>query len=135
MIKNRKFDITGAIAQLSYNWLIEHCSIDISNADVIIGYRADDSYFSYAKDFVNNTLSLEELRSALRLGNLGNQVVLKSCKASKSIQFIGYEEVDYIEYNMKYKERDRLARSAYFNRDTELALNGIYIMDLIRGRI
>ena len=29
---------------------------DIKNADIIIGYRADDSYFSFAQDFVNNTI-------------------------------------------------------------------------------
>lgn len=55
-------------------------SIDIRDADVIIGYRADDSYFSYAKDFINNALKLEELNHVLRLGNLGKQVVLKRDK-------------------------------------------------------
>lgn len=55
-------------------------SIDISNADVIIGYRADGSYFSYVKDFINNALTLEELNYVLRLGNLGKQVVLKRDK-------------------------------------------------------
>ena len=46
--------------------------------DVIIGYRADDSYFSFAKDFINNTISVEQLAEAMRLGELGIQIVLKS---------------------------------------------------------
>ena len=34
-------------------------SIDITNYDYIIGYRADDSYFRYAESFVYNTLPLK----------------------------------------------------------------------------
>ena len=31
------------------------------NYDVIIGYRADDSYFAFAQDFLNNAISLNTL--------------------------------------------------------------------------
>ena len=135
LLKHRKFDITGSVARSAYSWLIKHCSIDIGYADVIVGYRADDSYFSYAKDFINNALSLEELDKALRLGNLGKQVVLKSDKAYKAIEFIRHEVVEYARYGMKYRERDIEARNEYFNRDKQPVTNGIYIMDLMRGRI
>jgi hypothetical protein len=30
-------------------WLLEHFLIDIETYDAIIGYRADDSYFSFAE--------------------------------------------------------------------------------------
>lgn len=36
--------------------------------DVIVGYRADDSYFSYAMDFAMSNLSLEGLSDAMFLG-------------------------------------------------------------------
>ena len=42
---------------------------------MIIGYRADDSYFSFANAFLNNTLSLEQLKEAMYLGKLGEQVI------------------------------------------------------------
>lgn len=58
------------------------------NSDIIIGYRANDSYFSYAGDFVNGTLSLSDLSEAMRLGKLGEQVVLKSKKAFKALTFV-----------------------------------------------
>ena len=48
-----------------------------SAADVIIGYRADDNYFSFARAFLNGSLSYERLCRTIRLGDLGLQFVLK----------------------------------------------------------
>mgnify|MGYP003303980700 FL=1 len=59
--------------------------------DVIEGYRADDSYFSYAKSFLNNTISVRRLSEALRLGHLGKQVVWISEQAFGPREFGGYE--------------------------------------------
>ena len=39
---------------------------------------SDDSYFSIARDFLANTISVETLERALFLGGLGYQVVLKT---------------------------------------------------------
>ena len=44
---------------------------------MVIGYRADDSYFSFARAFVNNEISLEQLSYAMRLGKLGELVCIK----------------------------------------------------------
>ena len=54
---------------------------DYRNYDVIIGYRADDSYFQFAKDFIQGTISLKTLGEAMRLGKLDEQIILKSEKA------------------------------------------------------
>ena len=75
------------------DYIIEHYSIDTSKYDVIIGYRADDSYFRYAESFVENGLSLRSLNKALRLGKLGEQTVLVSKKAYDQIKFIDAEPV------------------------------------------
>ena len=40
---------------------MEKYNIDISEYDLIIGYRADDSYFRFAEDFLNNSISVEKL--------------------------------------------------------------------------
>ena len=42
--------------------------MDVSGFDVIVVYRADDSYFSFAQDFIMGTISLEKLSRAIRLG-------------------------------------------------------------------
>lgn len=85
-------------------WLLEHFLPDVDGYDVVIGYRADDSYFSFARAFVNNEISLEQLSYAMRLGKLGEQYVLKSQKAS-AIHFSSYEGVDSVEYYVKRRAR------------------------------
>lgn len=42
-------------------------------------------YFSFAQDFVAGVISLEKLSEAMRLGKLGEQIVLKSPKAFDQI--------------------------------------------------
>ena len=65
-------------------------SINVNAFDLITGYRADDSYFSYAKDFLNNVISVSQLSQAMKLGELGEQIVLMSPKAFDKIKFIEY---------------------------------------------
>lgn len=43
--------------------------------DAIKGYQADDSYFSAASAFLNNTISLARLERAMVLGKLGEQII------------------------------------------------------------
>ena len=43
----------------------------------MIGYRADDSYFRFAKDFINNTISIQKLAKAMELGMLGTQYIIQ----------------------------------------------------------
>ena len=59
--------------------------MDSTEYDIIKGYRADDSYFSFAQDFINGTISYRQLGNAMCLGKLGQQVVLKSKKAFDKI--------------------------------------------------
>mgnify|MGYP002238404656 CR=1 FL=1 len=62
-------------------YIKEHFLIDITPYDIIVGYRADDSYFSFAQDFVSGVISLEKLSEAMRLGKLGEQIVLKKSES------------------------------------------------------
>ena len=68
-------------------------SFDITKYDMIVGYRADDSYFQYSRDFVANDLSIEILSKAMKLGKLGKQYVLISENSFKHIALKNYEEV------------------------------------------
>ena len=61
---------------------------------MIIGYRADDSYFTFAQDFVAGAISLKKLSEAMRLGKFWEQIVLKSEKAFEHIRFVGAEPAD-----------------------------------------
>ena len=88
LMLHRKGRLSAPIAKQGREYLIQNFLPDFQNFDAIIGYRADDSYFSFARAFVTNTISLKQLGSAMRLGKLGEQFVLKSPKAFEVIRFM-----------------------------------------------
>ena len=111
------------------DWLNEHYNINLDDYDVIIGYRADDSYFLYSEDFVANELSIEALSKAMKLGKLGIQYCLKSEKAFKKIKTLEYIKVehndDYKLFREKIREEYRLTKE---NDD----IHNTRIIDIIR---
>ena len=133
---NRTYWQNGSIAEPPKNYIKENFLPDISTYDVIIGHRADDSYFSFAQDFVSGVISLQKLVQAMRLGKLGEQIVLKSPKAFAQIQFAGYENADAEEYYIKKNEREREARRQYRRNKKEKAdVNELFILDIMREEI
>ena len=136
LTKFRTYWQSGSIAEEAKNYLHDNFYVDVSLYDVIIGYRADDSYFSFAQDFVSNAISLRKLSEAMRLGRLGEQIVLKSEKAFKQIRFLDYEEADGEIYYNKKKERDDGARRDYrSNKQGADTANDIFMIDIIRQGI
>ena len=73
LVENRRFQPTTAVAAQGIEYLKQVFLPDASQADVIVGYRADDSYFSFARAFVNNAISIDQLAEAMRLGELGKR--------------------------------------------------------------
>lgn len=134
LLQNRKFDINNNVGDAAKDYLLTHFLPDLRNIDVLIGYRADDSYFSFAEDFVNNTISVRDLNFAMQLGSLGEQVVLMTPKAFEHIEFINYEIADYKEYYTKRQERDRQARLEYQQRKKNLSAlrEDLFVLDIIR---
>lgn len=134
LLKNRIFDINNNVGDAARDYLLTYFLPDTSNIDVLTGYRADDSYFSFAEDFVNNAISVRDLNFAMRLGSLGEQVVLMTPKAFEHIEFIDYEIADYKEYYTKRQERDQQARRDYQQRKKKLSAlrEDIYVLDIIR---
>lgn len=132
---NRDFRVSTAIAKKGKEYLLENFLIDTSKYDVIVGYRADDSYFSFARAFVNNEISLKHLSYAMKLGKLGEQIMIKSEKAFSQIQFKKYEIAISEEYYIKRKKRnDEAVRNFIENQEVD-DIYGIYMRDIIRERI
>ena len=135
LLQNRIFAKRSPVARQANSYILNEFLPDISGYDVVIGYRADDSYFSYAKDFLNNTISVNQLSQAMKLGELGEQVVLISEKAFQQIHFRGYEIADGSIYNPRRMARENRARSAYLSNhgaDFSMISNEIYVLDIIR---
>lgn len=136
LARYRNYWQNGSIAEEAKDYLQQHFFVDPSPYDIIIGYRADDSYFSFAQDFVAGTISLRKLSEALRLGKPGEQIVLKSEKSYTHIRFLDAEPADAKTYYEKKASRDREARREY--RKTRHAADGIaelYMLDIMREGI
>ena len=71
----------------------------------------------------------------MRLGKLGEQLVLKSPKAFEAIKFIDYTVADNTVYYTKRKARDDEARAAYIKEHEMDDINGIFMRDIIREEI
>ena len=115
-------------------YIIEHYSVNISDYDVVVGYRADDSYFQYAESFVSNGLPLRSLNKALKLGKLGEQTVLVSQKAFDQIKFIDAAPVSKDEYYPKFIDRDSSARKAFKQeiKKSKVYRDDIFVLDILR---
>ncbi len=138
LLQNRLFAKRSPLSREASEYLLAEFLPDISQYDVIRGYRADDSYFSYAKDFLNNTISVNQLAHAMKLGDLGEQIVLMSQKAFDQIHFINYEIADGSIYNARRNERDQQARQAYLDShgtNLRIASHDLYVLDILRGKV
>ena len=137
LLKNRTFALSTEISIEAKEYLINHFSVDVSGYDIITGYRADDSYFSFAEDFLNNTISVEHLSRAMKLGKLGIQYVLVSEKAFNALTFEKADLVANNKYYPLYQKRDLVARQNYRNSKSHLKniKNELYVIDIIREEI
>lgn len=132
LLQNREFDISNSLALEAKKYLIKHFSLEYENYDAIIGYRADDSYFSFAQDFMNGTISYRQLNYAMHLGKLGQQFVLKSKKSFDQIEYIGHEIAKCDEWYAKKMVRDKTARRDYFDIERNQYQRGdIYITQIL----
>ena len=136
LAENRTYWQKHSIAEEAKEYLSKEFHVDMSGYDIIRGYRADDSYFSFAQDFVAGVISIEKLSEAMHLGVLGEQIVLHSEKAFDAIEYVGSETAGHEEYYAKKASRDRKAREEY--RSSKRAadpIEGLYMIDILREHI
>jgi len=134
LVEHRLFSIKTPVAGRAKKYLIENFGINVNAFDLIIGYRADDSYFDYAESFMNNGITVSQLAHAMRLGKLGEQIVIKSQFAFSKLQFKGYDIAQNDKYYVLRKARDEEANEHYI-KILEEENDGLYIQDIIRGGI
>ncbi len=123
--------------------IVEKYKVDTSNVDVIIGYRADDSYIKIVDSFLEGKLTIDEVDMMFRKGKLGMQVFIKSHKAFDSIIFTGSETVAE---KHTYGDYDRIARKEvtdYLNKRErailiegfDVASKGLTVRDAINHQL
>ena len=134
LVEHRLFSIKTPVARRAKQYLIEHFGINVNAYDLITGYRADDSYFDFAEAFLNNAITVEQLSSAMRLGKLGEQIVIKSQFAFSKIKYEGFETARKDHFYVLRKARNDEANQTYLD-ILEKEGDGLYIQDILRGGI
>ena len=134
LVEHRLFSIKTPVARRAKRYLIDHFGVNVNAYDLITGYRADDSYFDYAESFLNNGISVEQLARAMRLGKLGEQIVIKSQFAFSRLRYEGFDVAEKEKYYVLRKARDNEANRTYLDMLEEES-DGLYIQDIMRGGI
>ena len=136
LLEHRTFDTRYGLSTLAKQYLTENFHVDVEAYDVIRGYRADDSYFSFAQDFISGAISYPQLTAAMRLGKLGEQIVVKSRRAFSRLKFISAKEAVREDWLDAKESRDSSARRDYFDmRKTPYRLEDLSIQQIIQERI
>ena len=112
------------------DFLEKHYFIDVSEYDVVIGYRADDAYFRFPLDFIRGNLTLAQLEYAFELGKLGVQHVITSKKGIEHLSYVKTipsqrKYIDQYFNNVKFTTQrfDQLSKDE----------DGVRIFDILRS--
>ena len=137
LASNRTFRTESDFGSKAQSFLRASCPFDLGVYDIIRGPRGDDSYFSFATDFINNTVSFRRLASAIDLGKEGQQVVIISQRAMSRLVYEGSDPVDPYECFRRRCERDLRVRTRYLDREARGGIDEYDIMmdDLMTGRV
>jgi hypothetical protein len=136
LLRFRSFNVANPMAKQAKDYLLNHFLPPFEDKDVIVGYRADDSYFSFAQDFLNNAISYRQLALAMHLGRLGEQVAIKSKLGFSHLRFVDYQNVSAFEWYRKADERNQAARLAYLaSRNEPLRDDDLFVRDIVLRRI
>lgn len=134
LMQNRVFSPKSPLGKQNLDFLFSYYKIEYTVYDIIMGYRANDSYFSFASDFLENIIPIQSLANSMKLGSLGVQIVLKSERAFKNIVFTGSEAADSRTYYQQYKKRDMSARKSYLeNLRYQKPESSTYLIDIVRN--
>ena len=132
LLENRRITVTAPLARQAREYILSVFHVDYQDADCMIGYRADDSYFAFAQDFVSGAISYRQLNHAMYLGKLGLQFVLKSRNAFDRISFVRSHGVSGTEWYEKRMARDLAARNEYLNAERyRVQLGDLFVTQIL----
>lgn len=78
---------------------------------------------------------MSELEKAMRLGNLGEQIVIKSKRAFDRIKYSGYEIAESNKYYHKRLKRNLKANNEFVSLLENTEMYGLCIIDIMREEI
>ena len=109
LLNHREFDaVTSAVYQAK-DYIRSVFRVEYQSCDCLIGFRADNSNFIFAQDFIDGKISYSEFNNSVRLGDTGRQFVIKSNRAFDRMVFEGYETAKHAAIYPAAATRDRIA--------------------------
>lgn len=132
LVENRFFNFTTALQNSAKDYLLNNFLPNYNDYDLIIGYRADDSYFLFARSFLSNQISLKQLGQAMKLGKLGEQYCIKSKKAFSKIKFLNATLAESEKYYQLKIKRDSGAKRDYKSILKIEDIDGVFMRDIIK---
>lgn len=133
LMSNRELSDLSDSGEVNLNLFIDkYLTVNVNDYDIIIGYRADDSYFRFATSFIEGTLTYEYLVKAIKLGNLGYQVAIKSEKAFNRLDLENSYFLESNELKSEYFKRDMMARNTYSDYARKVAYDRIRFKNKVR---
>lgn len=135
LLANRTFETSLGAMEEARQFVIDNYAVSLEGADLVHGYRADDSYFAFARAFLSNRIGVSGLRKALFEGGLGYQIMLRSEVAFQQLTWAGSTLARGRLWNPPRLERDQRAREAFQALEVESLYNrdDLRIVDLMRG--
>ena len=135
LVMNRPVRLESPLQVEGIEWIKAHFAVKTDGYDIVRGYRADDSYFGFVRSFLENGITLGQLTRAMRFGNLGEQVMIKSKKAFARLKFEGYVIAPWSVYHVQRMARDESARADFHRETATRPLDGVYMIDILRNRM
>ena len=136
LMVNRVFDTRHDAPEVIKGYIIQEFLPDLSGFDIIRGFRADDSYFDYAKFFLDGGMNTDQLGEAMHLGNLGEQIFLQSERAFDALVFLTAEPVDREVYLARRQAREKKARENFLSiKHGPKVFDGIFAIDIYRNKM
>ena len=134
LLQFRTFKLDSEVAVDARDYLIDHYSIDLTGYDVVIGYRADDSYFQYAESFVSNTLPLQKPEQGIKAGKARRADGCHFSKGFDRLHFVNAYPVSKSVYYPKFLDRDTKARDTYRKeiKKSKSYRDDIFVLDILR---
>jgi hypothetical protein len=112
-------------------YLEENYLINVQDFDVVIGYRADDSYFRFPEAFVRSEITLESLNRVFQAGELGKHYVLISERAFRLIHFLDYQEASAAGREDYYKRKNGADKVFADLLNADRYAKGVRLRDLV----
>ncbi len=134
LLQHRHFTLTSQIAEQEREFLLKNFLPRYQRYDVIIGMRGDNCFTAFANAFLNNEMSLVELRRAMKLGTAGRQFVIRSKKGYEALEFQSSSPADRdTYYPMMLAEDSERRRQIRKDKGREKEGTAVYLIDIMRG--